>query len=291
MVDFEQDLMMDEEELLAMGAGSEEDGSETQLVHKPLFGLAAAVKSRIKDTAFAKKAIWNNNYWLRPPYKIEKVCPHIMCAKNWTADTCGNYFARVKVSSNYGIGIKGDRDQYVEEKYGAFAQGSKKWNQRVVSIEMANSTGAPDWKVSDETLDSCIELIADIMIRNKMGHANYTGDLTGNLIEHRMTASTSCPGPYVHKKMPHIEAEVNMIIDGKIRLHERGYFTKGDYGRSVLALKKWLKKKGFRSSLLLTRTYGSGMVKAVKAFQRKYGLTVDGEWGKECQAKYIKLVK
>lgn len=266
-----------EDELKAMG--SEED--EPQITKKPLFGLTTAVKTRVKDTAFAKKAIWNNNYWLRPPYKIEKVCPHIMCAVNWTADTCGNYFARVKVSSNYGVGVKGDRDQYVEEKHGAFAQGSKKWNQRVVSIEMANSTGAPEWKVSDETLDACIELIADIMIRNKLGHANYTGDLTGNLIEHRMTASTSCPGPYVHKKMPHIEAEVNMIIDGKIRLHERGYFTKGDYGRSVRNLKKWLKKRGFYKGISLNRTYSTAMVKAVKRFQKKYGLVQDGEFGAE----------
>ena len=274
------------EEINAMGSGDLEAEDEPKR-----FSLAAAVMARIKNTPFAKKAIWNNNYWLRSPHKIDKVCPHIMCAVKWTADTCGNYFARVKVSSNYGIGYKGDTDQYVEEKYGAWAQGSKKWNQRVASIEMANSTGAPDWKVSDETLDACIELIADIMIRNKLGKANYTGDISGNLIEHNMTASTSCPGPYVHKKMPHIESEVNKIIKGDMRLHERGYFIKGDYGRSVRTLKQWLKKKGFYKGISLNRTYSTATVKAVKRFQEKYGLTVDGEWGKECMTQYKKLAK
>jgi len=243
---------------------------------------------RSKDSKLVTKAIWNNNYWHRPPYKIDKVCPHIMCAPNWSADTCGYYFQRVRVSSNYGIGVKGDTDQYVEEKYGAFAQGSKKWNQRTVSIEMANSTAGPEWKVSDETLESCIELIADIMIRNKMGHANYTGDTTGNLIEHRHTANTSCPGPYVHKKMSHIEAEVNMIIDGKLRLPERGYYKKGDHGRSVRALQRRLRKLGFYTGPYKGEfgTYGLGTIRAVKKFQKKYGLTVDGLWGKECMRKY-----
>lgn len=280
-----------EEELKAMGAGSDESESESQLIRRRPLMLAAAFKARKRDSKLARKAIWNNNYWLRPPYRIEKVCPHIMCAPNWTADTCGHFFQGVKVSSNYGIGVKGDTDQYVEEKYGAFAQGSKRWNQRVVSIEMANSTAGPEWKVSADTLESCIELIADIMIRNRLGHANYTGDLTGNLIEHCMTASTACPGPYVHKKMSHIEAEVNMIIDGKLRLPETGYYKRGDYGRSVRILQRWLRTEGFYKGPYRGDfgSYKSGTMKAVEKFERKYGLEVDGFFGRECFNKYLEI--
>lgn len=242
--------------------------------------------ARKTDSLFAKKAIWNNNYWVRDN-KPDCVFVHIMCAPNWTATTCGNYFKSVKVSSNYGIGVKGDMCQYVEEEYGAWAQGSKYWNKRGISIELANSGNASKgWPVSNDTLESCIELVADIFMRNDLGHVNYTGTTKGNLLMHKWIANTSCPGPTVSAKFPHIAEEANKIIDGQIRLPERGYFIKGDYGRSVRNLKKWLKKKGFYKGLSLNRTYSTAMVKAVKRFQKKYGLTIDGEFGKECFKKY-----
>ena len=44
---------------------------------------------------------------------------------------------------------------------------------------------------------------------------NYTGDSTGSLTEHRMFAATSCPGPYLHSKMPQLAQEVNARLDGQ----------------------------------------------------------------------------
>ena len=245
--------------------------------------------ARKTDTKFAEKGIWNNNYFIRDK-NPDCVFVHIMCANKWSATTCGNYFARSKVSSNYGIGYNGDIVQYVEEKYGAWAQGSRYWNKRGISIELANSTGAAKgWEVSFDTLESCIELVADIFIRNNLGHVNYTGTTRGNLLMHKWVANTACPGVYVSTKFPHIAEEANKIIDGKIRLPERGYFIEGDYGRSVRNLKKWLKANGFRPTLIISRNYGSGTAKAVKKFQKKYGLTVDGEWGNECMRVYKTL--
>lgn len=237
--------------------------------------------ARKTDSLFAKNGIWNNNYFIRGR-KPDVVFVHIMCAKGWSSGTCGAYFARSKVSSNYGIGYKGDICQYVEEKYGAWAQGSQYWNKRGISIELANSTGADKgWRVSDETLESCIELVADIFMRNELGHVNYTGTTKGNLLMHKWVANTACPGSYVSGKFSHIAQEANKIIDGELRLPERGYFIKGDYGRSVRNLKKWLKKRGFYKGISLNRTYSSAMVKAVKRFQKKYGLVQDGEFGAE----------
>ncbi len=247
--------------------------------------------SRKIDSKFASNGIWNNNYFIRGR-KPDCVFVHIMCAPKWSSDVCGAYFARSKVSSNYGIGYKGDICQYVEEKYGAWAQGSQYWNKRGISIELANSTGADKgWKVSDETLESCIELVADIFIRNGLGHVNYTGTTKGNLLMHKWVAATSCPGVYVASKFPHIEKEANKIIDGEIRLPERGYFKKGDHGRSVRILQRWLRKQGFYKGLHKgdIGTYKSLTAGAVKKFQRKYSLVVDGEFGQECLKKYKEL--
>lgn len=245
------------------------------------------------DSKLASNGIWNNNYWVRDK-KPDVVFVHIMCAPYWTATTCGNYFKRAGVSSNYGIGYKGDICQYVEESRGAYAQGSKYWNKRGISIELANSgNGSKGWPVSSDTLESCIELVADIFIRNGLGAVRYTGNTKGNLLMHKWVASTSCPGPTVAAKFPHIAEEANKIIKGELRLPERGYYQKGDHGRSVRALQRTLRKLGFYTGPYKGEfgTYGLGTIRAVKKFQKKYGLTVDGEWGKECQKRYKELTK
>lgn len=245
------------------------------------------------DSKLVKKAVWNNNYWERDK-NPNCVFVHIMCGK-LTAVQCGtNVFKKGKVSSNYGIGYKGDYCQYVEESKGAFAQGSKYWNKRGISIELANTTnGSKGWKVSEETLESCIELVADIFIRRKMGRVNYTGTTKGNLLMHKWVANTACPGVYVASKFSHIAEEANKIIDGKIRLPERGYFIKGDHGRSVRLLQRWLRKEGFYSGQYKGDfgTYGAGTMRAVKKFQKKYSLDVDGLFGNYCFKRYLKLEK
>lgn len=247
--------------------------------------------TRKRDSKLARKSFWNNNYWLRPPYKPDKIFVHHMVAVKWSSKDCGKYFQRAKVSSNYGIGYAGDISQYVEEQYGAYCQGSKYWNQRGISMELANSKGDPDWPVSANTLNACIELVADIAIRHDFGHILYTGDTKGNLCMHKWVATTGCPGPYMSKQFKHIETEANKIIDGKVRVHERGYWQKGDRGRSVANLKRFLRKQGHYRENKTTLYYGRATFKAVKRFQKKHGLAVDGLWGKECQKVYERLTK
>ena len=246
--------------------------------------------ARKKDSSLVDSAVWNNNYWIRTPYKQDKVFIHIMCAVRWTGDQCGRFFKSAGVSSNYGIGYKGDICQYVEEKYGAWAQGSKIWNQKGISIELANSSGKPDWKISPETLQACIELVADIYKRNGFGLVRYTGDTSGNLCMHRWVASTSCPGPYVAGQFEYIADEANKLLKGKVRLPERGYYILGDKGMGVKNLQIFLKKQKFYTGKT-GGNYKTLTYKAVKKFQKAYGLKVDGEWGRECQKKYEELTR
>lgn len=246
--------------------------------------------SRSKDTKLADAAIWNNNYWIRGR-QPDKIFIHHMVAKGWTGKRCGEFFKGQGVSSNYGIGFKGDICQYVEEKYGAKAQGSLEYNKRGISIEMANSTGSPTWKVSDDSLEAVIELVADIIIRHKMGRAKYTGNLKGNICKHKWVAQTSCPGEYLGGKFKLIADEANKIIDGDLRLPVRGYYDRDDYGRSVRILQRFLRKEGvYKGPYKGTfGRYGSGTIKAVKKWQKKHGLTVDGLFGRECFNKYLDI--
>ena len=242
---------------------------------------------RKKDSSLAKATRWNNNYWLRDG-EPDKICVHHMCGK-LSSTSCGDYFKRAGVSSNYGIGYKGDICQYVEEKYGAYAQGTKYWNKRCISIECAND-GKPGYHVSKATIDACIELVADICKRHGWVRISFTGDTKGRLIMHKYVANTTCPGPYLSTKFEYIAKEVNKILDKSIFLPERGYFKKGDKSPQVKKLKAFLKKKGYFKGRNMNSTYSSAMVKAVKRFEKDYGLTVDGEWGEKCNKQYDRII-
>lgn len=244
---------------------------------------------RKKDSKLATNTVWNNNYWLRPPIKADKIFVHHMVAVNWTGVRCGEYFKHAGVSSNYGIGYKGDICQYVEEKHGAYCQGSQYWNRRGISIEVANCTGSPTWKVSDESLESVIQLVADIIKRNNLGKCVYTGNTSGNLCMHKWVANTGCPDPYLSTKFKHIETEVNKTLEGKCRVHERGYWKKGDRGMGVQNIQRFLKKEvGYNGKI--GGNYKSKTMRFVKKFQKKYGIEADGLWGKDTQKAYQKIV-
>ena len=283
----DEPMMSEYMEFEVMGSGEADAVPKKVSLFSSLTTMASGRK---RDSWLADSAIWNNNYWTRPPYKADHVCVHIMTAQ-WTGDQCGRFFRSAKVSSNYGIGIKGDICQFVEEKYGAWAQGSKIWNQRTISIELANNGGAgKGWPVSSSTLQSCIELVADIYKRNGFGLVYYTGDTKGNLYKHRDVAQTSCPGPYVTGRMQYIADEANKLLKGKVRLPERGYYILGDKGMGVKNIQTFLKKQKLYTGKI-GGNYKTLTFKAVKKFQKKYGLKVDGEWGKECQKQYEKLTK
>ena len=76
-------------------------------------------------------------------------------AGNLTVEACGNSFASTsrKASSNYGIDSKAHVGLYVEEKDRAWTTGSREIDSKAVTIEVANDGGAPDWHVSDTSVN------------------------------------------------------------------------------------------------------------------------------------------
>jgi len=115
-------------------------------------------------------------------------------------------------------------------------------------------------------------------------HYLYTKDSGGRLNDGWHCYETSMKG-CVRKvwsaKLPKVE----------ITLPKRGYFTKGDTGTNVNAIQEFLYNRGYYSGYI-TGKYDADTMKAVVAFEKKYGLKVDkGEWGKECEAQFKKLNK
>lgn len=70
---------------------------------------------------------------------------------------------------------------------------------------------------------------------------------------------------------------------GPLSLPLRGYFRRGDRGRKVRELQRFLNWCG--RDLTVDGIYGDKTIAAVKWFERRYGLYVDGLFGRDCLRK------
>ena len=142
-------------------------------------------------------------------HKIDRITIHHV-AGNTSLVALGALFADParQASANYGIDSQGNIACFVEEENRAYTSSNAANDHRAVTIEVANSGGAPNWPISDAAYKSLIELCVDICTRHGF-RLNFTGDASGSLTMHRYFASTLCPGPYLANLFPSIADEVN----------------------------------------------------------------------------------
>lgn len=152
--------------------------------------------------------------------RIDTITIHHM-AGNISVETCGQVFQTRKASTNYGVDGKGRVGLYVDEANRSWSSANPENDHRAINIEVANSGGAPDWPVNDKAYAALIELVADICRRNGIEklvwgetRADRVGHKNGcNMTVHQDFMATSCPGPYLLRKMPQIAADVNAKLD------------------------------------------------------------------------------
>lgn len=203
---------------------------------------------------------------------ITKITIHHV-AGNLTVEQVGNIFATKerKASSNYGVDNHGRVGMYVEEKNRAWTSSSSENDNQAVTIEVANITGAPDWKVSDIALNKTIDLCVDICKRNNIKRLNFTGDKTGNLTMHKWFAATTCPGPYLESKFPYIADMVNKRLNSQPAVNPTPQPTQILYKvqtgafsnkKNAEALAERLKKLGFETYIVSERKEGTAQTPA-----------------------------
>lgn len=161
--------------------------------------------------------------------KIDTITIHHMATKA-TAEVCAVSFqpASRKASANYCIGYDGSVALSVDESRRSWCSSSRENDDRAITIECSNDGGAPDWHVSDATMEKLIELCVDICQRNGIPELRYTGDTDGNMTLHKWFASTACPGPYLGSKMEWIQDEVNRRLN--VAEQEPGYIYRVQVG-------------------------------------------------------------
>lgn len=158
---------------------------------------------------------WANgtNYTSGRQDKIRGIVIHH--AASTSLDSIGQVFSQPGRggSAHYGVGGK-QVHQYVREEDTAWHCSNWAGNSATIGIETTNSTGAPDWKVSDETFDTLCKLVAEIAKRNGLGKLwiNPDADFPA-LSGHKdwQGAATVCPGPYLYPKLQEICDRANEI--------------------------------------------------------------------------------
>ena len=128
-----------------------------------------------------------------------------------------------RASATYCIGNDGTIWQGLPECYAPCTSSNKTNDMRAVTIEVANSSGAPDWKISDKAFNSLVALCADICKRNnikaliwsdnKKDRVNHVNGC--NLNKHKDFSATKCPGSYIEnlEKGGALAALINQYID------------------------------------------------------------------------------
>lgn len=106
-------------------------------------------------------------------------------------------------SAHFDVDSRGDVAQYVQVQEYAWAVGNTGGNQGSISIEMANSTFAPHWEVSETTWKSAARLAGWLF-----AHVIKATPTTNNVHFHHDWSSTECPGPYMDSIRAKVLAEV-----------------------------------------------------------------------------------
>lgn len=133
--------------------------------------------------------------------KIEKIVVHWVGNAGSSAIGNRNYFESLKdthktyASSQYIIGLVGEKIRCIPEDEVAFHSGSYSMNRKSIGIEVCH----PDWdgKFSEATYNSLVELCADICKRYNLG--------IDAIIRHYDVTGKECPRYYVRNEQEWIK--------------------------------------------------------------------------------------
>ncbi len=164
----------------------------------------------MSNSSLVQATILSPNHSGRRNQKITKIAIHHAAGVINGRNLAGIFVPRSRqASANYNLGSDGVIVLGVDEGNRAWTTSSSWCDNRAVTIEVGNSTCAPQWLVSNYVLKRLIDLVTDICRRNEIYPCTYTGGKDGVLQMHKWYAKTSCPGPYLSSKLAFIADEVN----------------------------------------------------------------------------------
>lgn len=128
-------------------------------------------------------------------------------------DACYNIWQTRQASAQYGVDGS-DVTQFVWDNDAAWATGSYAGNHGGISIEHANSMGAPGWQVSGLTWTTGARLAAHLHKAYGLGRPTSNGNGSGGTLRaHSSFFATACPGPYLMAIWANYLAEAQRVYD------------------------------------------------------------------------------
>ena len=246
-----------------------------------------------------------NNYGSkRSTSKIKYIVVHYTANDGDTDEANAKYFKNnvVKASAHYFV----DDDsvtQSVHDNYVAWHCGGNRYNDykttggakyygkctntNSLGIELCDTVKNGKYGFTDKTVKNAIELIKD-----KMKQYNVPID---RVIRHFDVTGKICPQPLISEKAWNefkskiTENEKKGYSGTFPSLGLKGYLKQGDKGTQVKRLQEFL-NWCIGAKLVVDGSFGNKTLIAVKNYQFKYGLKVDGYFGKASltKAKTIK---
>ena len=113
------------------------------------------------------------------------------------------------VSANYILYTDGTLIGQVPEEHRPWTTGPT-GDAGSITVEIQNSSGAPNWSITDAQAKMLARLKADLSKRYGWG-ALHRGT---NVRVHQDFAATACPGPDVLRRLPSVIVEANTILGG-----------------------------------------------------------------------------
>lgn len=239
-------------------------------------------------------------------YPLTRVSVHCVVGQT-SASSLGYLFADPDfgASSNYGIGYDGQIGQYVPEANRSWCTSSYDNDNRAITIETASDEYHP-YKVNDAAYKALINLLVDICKRNGKKKLVWFSDRATALnynprsdellmTVHRWFATKACPGDYLFNRHGEIAKEVTKQLGGKIEMTAdlkfnylalKGYVNVPAQVKMLQRLLRDIQYTGKDGKeLKITSKFDANTDYAVRSFQKKNGLAVDGVVGESTWKK------
>lgn len=260
----------------------------------------------IADSKLVDVVIPSPNHSGKRIYPLSRVSVHCVVGQT-SAESLGYLFADPDfgASSNYGIGFDGEIGQYVAESDRSWCTSSYDNDNRAITIEVASDAYHP-YKVTDKAYKSLIKLLVDICKRNGKNKLVWFSDRATALnynprsdelvmTVHRWFANKACPGDFLFDLHPTIAKEVTKQLGGKITmiadlkfnyLALKGYVNVPAQVKMLQRLLRDIQYTGKDGKeLKITSKFDANTDYAVRSFQKKNGLAVDGVVGESTWKK------
>lgn len=121
--------------------------------------------------------------------KIDRIVIHHN-AGNLSISQIYNTWQSRRASAHYQVTESGRIGQLVWDRDTAWHAANSTANRHSIGIEHANNRFAPNWTVSDKTLEEGAHLVAALCVYYKLGRPSWGK----NVFPHSRYSSTSCPG-------------------------------------------------------------------------------------------------